>query len=190
MSRSTTFAFARLAVAALVGLGALAAAPSAGAQEPAPTTTNPVLVPGETTPTTRAPSGGTPAPTSTTEADDGGGLLDLDLDANEKVWIIVGGLVVIAVVMAVLTVVYWRHTRPDRSGEPEAKETRAERRARKREAKAAARDPFVEDEAVGEEPEPVEGPLDLDALLGGPEPSRSVFGDVAEGPGDDEERRR
>ena len=38
----------------------------------------------------------------------------LDLDANEKVWVIVGGLVAIAVLMMVLTVIYWRHTKPDR----------------------------------------------------------------------------
>ncbi len=81
-------------------------------------------------------------------ADDEGGVLDFDLDANEKVWIIVGALVAVALLLLVLTIVYWRHTKPDRSeaadttqrpGEPQGGEAPAQGRA--------ARTPSADDDA-------------------------------------------
>jgi len=184
-----------LAATALVGALLVGTATAAWAQDPVPTTTptptSGVLVPGTTAPpssttaTTQAP----PAE----DADDDGGLLDLD--ANEKVWVIVGALVAIAVLMMVLTVVYWRHTKPDRSPKQdrrieraERKEAKAERKDEKRQRRAARRDPFGSgddeddeaDEGGGEARRSSDGPMDLDAILGSPDPSRSVFGPTEE----------
>ena len=101
----------RRALAALALAAGLTFFSGAGASAQVPTTAVPgVLVPGDTTASTVAPT------TTTTEApavaDDG--LLDFDFDANEKVWIIVGALVAVAILLLVLTIVYWRHTKPDR----------------------------------------------------------------------------
>ena len=115
-------------------------------------------------PTTRAPA-----------ADDSGGLLDFDFDANQKVWIIVGALVAVALLLLILTIVYWRHTKPDRSAAVAGDKT--SRKMEKRRQKAAAKDPFAQstqDEAPPRDP--TSGPIDLDGLLGTPDPARSVFG--------------
>ena len=189
---------ARRAVAGLVLALTLLLAGPVAAQE-VPTTTSGVLVQGDPTATTQpaAPAGtggaGTTT-TSTTEApEEDGGLLGLDLDANEKVWIIVGGLVLVAILLSVLTVVYWRHTRPDRTGV----ETRAERRERQRQEKADAKAAKAQAGAagtavVGDELPEVEhgvdaqqgtaGPVDVDELLAAPDPSRSVFGEPDDTP--------
>jgi hypothetical protein len=172
----------RRALAALVLTGALGIVGAGTAAAQDPTTVPPtsgVLVPGTT-----APPSTTPASTTTTEApaEDEGGLLDLD--ANEKVWVIVGGLVGIAILMMVLTVLYWRHTRPEhpkqdrRIDRVERKEAKAERKDEKRRRRAAGKDPFTDD---GDDGPPPAGPLDLDAILGGPDPARSVFGSSEEG---------
>lgn len=162
-----------LALSATVGLGLGIAGPAAAQ---VPTTTTPgVLVPGPSTASTVPPT--TAPPTTAPAADDGGGLLDFDFDANQKVWIIVGGLVAVALLLLVLTIVYWRHTKPDRSQAVDRSEGRAARKEEKRRRKAAAKDPF--DEPVTDEPaprDPTTGPLDLDELLGTPDPARSVFG--------------
>ena len=108
-----------------------------------------------------------------------GGFLGLGLDANEKVWIIVGGLVVIALVLLVLTVIYWRHTRPGRRSEDDPSDPvddRSSGREKKRRRRAEAKDPSGD---AGEEDgprDPSSGPLDLDGLLGAPDPGRLVFG--------------
>jgi len=163
---------AAVALTATLGLGLGVAAPVAAQ---APTTTTPgVLVPGPSTASTVPPT--TVAPTTTAPgADDG--LLDFDFDANQKVWIIVGGLVAVALLLLVLTIVYWRHTKPDRSAAVGRREGRATRKEEKRRRKAEAKDPFsetVEDDAPPRDP--TTGPLDLDELLGAPDPARSVFG--------------
>ena len=134
--------------------------------------TSGVLVPGSTAPPTSA----APASTSTTQApadEEGDGFLDLD--ANEKVWVIVGALVGVALLMLILTIVYWRHTKPDRSV-LNRKPTRAERKEQKRSRKTAKKDPFADDPEIVSPDEPPPGPMDLDDLLGSPDPSRSVFG--------------
>ncbi len=193
-------AVTRRALVGLVLIGALALGIGgvASAQEPPPTSG--VLVPGTTTPSvTTPPSSTSQAPAAEDEADEDS---LLDLDANEKVWVIVGGLVAIAIVMMVLTVIYWRHTKPERPKQDrridraERRAEKAERKDEKRQRKAASRDPFVDDdtdldalidevddekdepdEADGEDEDPLpEGPLDLEGLLGAPDSSRSVFG--------------
>ena len=164
---------AAVALTATLGLGLGVTAPVAAQ---APTTTTPgVLVPGPSTASTVPAT--TAAPTTTTPAADDGGLLDFDFDANQKVWIIVGGLVAVALLLLVLTIVYWRHTKPDRSAAVGRREGRATRKEEKRRRKAEAKDPFsetVEDDAPPRDP--TTGPLDLDELLGAPDPARSVFG--------------
>jgi hypothetical protein len=168
-----------------------------------PTTTSGVLVPGDPTATTQppAPAGGGGAGTTTTSTtevpEEDGGLLGLDLDANEKVWVIVGGLVLVAILLSVLTVVYWRHTKPDHTGI----ETRTARKQRKRQEKADAKAAKADAKATGpavvgddllgvedevddrvEVGEGTEGPVDVDELLAAPDPSRSVFGDPDDTP--------
>lgn len=162
---------AALALTAALGLGL-----GAPAAAQVPTTTTPgVLVPGSTVATTVPPTTAAPAPTDA--ADDEGGVLDFDLDANEKVWIIVGALVAVALLLLVLTIVYWRHTKPGRSVAADNGDDRASRKEAKRERKAERKDPFRSDEAGDQPPEdPNAGPLDLDELLGSPDPARSVFG--------------
>lgn len=68
-------------------------------------------------------------------------------DENRKIWLVVGGLVVVALGLSVLTVRYWRHTKPsapapdpapDKATEPVA-EGRKDRRARRREEATAGR---------------------------------------------------
>jgi Domain of unknown function (DUF3827) len=158
---------------------ALTAALSLGVGAPAaaqvPTTTIPgVLVPGVTTASTAPTTTAAPAATSTPAAADDG-LLDFDFDANQKVWIIVGALVAVALLLLVLTIIYWRHTRPDRSAAVGPDKT--SQKMEKRRQKAAAKDPFAEPTVDAAPPrDPVAGPLDLDELLGTPDPGRSVFG--------------
>ena len=151
-------AVTRRALVGLVLIGALALGIGgvASAQEPPPTSG--VLVPGTTTPSvTTPPSSTSQAPAAEDEADEDS---LLDLDANEKVWVIVGGLVAIAIVMMVLTVIYWRHTKPERPKQDrridraERRAEKAERKDEKRQRKAASRDPFVVDDDA-----------DLDALI-------------------------
>ena len=108
----------RLILLALVVVAALGWGTHATAQE-TPTTTAPgappeLLVPGDTTPATTAAPTQESVPTVTVpEAGDDSG--DGGLDASTKVWLIVIGLVLVAAVTAVLTVLYWRHTRPSRA---------------------------------------------------------------------------
>jgi hypothetical protein len=179
-------ALAGLALAAMLVLGGGTAA---WAQDPTATTVPPtsgVLVTG----TTVAPTSTPASTTSTTAApeDDEGGFLDLD--ANEKVWVIVAALVGVAIVMMVLTVLYWRHTRPGRGDlqdkritKAERKTEKAERKDEKRRRRAVSKDPFVDgpDDALVP-PDPADGPMDLEELLGEPDPSRSVFGSADEDP--------
>lgn len=164
---------AALALTGALGLGIGLGAP-ATAQVP-PTTTPDVLVPGSTVAPTAPPT--TAAPAATAPADDDGGIFDFDFDANEKVWIIVVALVAVALLLVVLTVVYWRHTRPDRFAAVDTGGDRASRKEEKRQRKAAKKDPFRADDAEHGPPgDPTTGPLDLDELLGAPDPARSVFG--------------
>jgi hypothetical protein len=210
-SAAPTLTRRALAALALVGALGIGGAGAAWAQDPTATTvpvtpTSGVLVQGgPTTPTTTPSSTSTSQAPADDDADDDGGLLDLD--ANEKVWVIVGALVAIALLMMVLTVLYWRHTKPDkvkqdrRITRAEKKADKRERKAEKRERKAAGKDPFVEDveiddfsdlrdddefEADDGPPAHPTGPLDLDSILGAPDPSRSVFGATSE---DDEPDR-
>ena len=160
-----------VALALTVALGLGLAAPVA-AQVP-PTTVPGVLVPGPSTAPTVPP---TTAPAATT-VPAGGGVLDFDFDANEKVWIIVGALVAVALLLLVLTIVFWRHTKPDRSVAVDTGGDRASRKEEKRQSKAEKKDPFRDDDAGDGPPrDPAAGPLDLDELLGTPDPARSVFG--------------
>ncbi len=175
----TRRALVALTVAGVLTLGGTAAA---WAQDPPVTTPSSILVPGTTAPSTTAPA---TTPTSEAPAEDPvqdeGGFFDFD--ANEKVWIIVGGLVAIAVLMMVLTVLYWRHTKPDRPAKGE-RTSRAERKRDKRLRKAARKDPWTDDdgdEDGDDEPAQPSGPLDLDELLAAPDSDRSVFGATDEG---------
>jgi hypothetical protein len=167
----------RRALVALALVGGLTLFSGVGASAQVPTTTVPgVLVPGGTTAPTVAPT-----TTTTTEApasaDAGGGLLDFD--ANEKVWIIVGALVAVALLMLVLTIIYWRHTKPDRP-KADKRIERAERKEQKQRRKAASEDPSADepDEVSDDDGPPgsPSGPLNLDELLAAPDPARSVFG--------------
>jgi len=163
---------AAVALTATLGFGLGVVTPAAAQ---GPTTTTPgVLVPGPSTASTVPPT--TVAPTTTAPgADDG--LLDFDFDANQKVWIIVGGLVAVALLLLVLTIVYWRHTKPDRSAAVDRREGRSARKEAKSRRKAEAKDPFRETVDADAAPrDPTTGPLDLDELLGSPDPARSVFG--------------
>ena len=162
-----------LALTATLGLGLGLAGPAVAQ---VPTTTSPgVLVPGPSTATT-VPA--TTAPPATTEPASDDGLLDFDFDANEKVWIIVGALVAVALLLLILTIVYWRHTKPNRSAAADTGGSRrATRKEEKRRRKAEAKVPSRDDDADEAPPrDPATGPLDLDELLGAPDPARSVFG--------------
>ena len=130
-----------------------------------PTTTVPgVLVPGDTTATTVAPT------TTTTEApaaaDDG--LLDFDFDANEKVWIIVVALVAVALLLLVLTIIYWRHTQPDRP-KADRRIERAERKEQKQRRRASGKDTAATRCRAGR---PRGHPVGTDGPRRGPEQSR------------------
>ena len=161
-----------VALTAALGLGLGGAVPAAAQ---VPTTTIPgVLVPGPSTASTVPPT--TAAPTTTAAPADEGGVLDFDFDANQKVWIIVGALVAVALLLLILTIVYWRHTKPDRSGAVERGEGRAARKEAKRRRKADGKDPFSDAVVDDVPPRDPTGPLDLDELLGTPDPARSVFG--------------
>jgi hypothetical protein len=151
----------------------MASAGPASAQVPT-TTTPQVLVPGTTAPPTPSTTAG-PTTTSAPDEADEGGLLDLD--ANEKVWIIVVALVGVAVLLLVLTVLYWRHTKPDRPKE-DRQAARAERKEQKRRRKADKEILVVDEvaEADAAPRDPASGPMDLDEILGSPDPARSVFG--------------
>jgi hypothetical protein len=77
---------------------------------PAPPTTG-ILVPGETTtvvPTTAPSAPTSPRPEPQSQED------NQDSDAGRTVWMAIIGLVVVAVLILVLTVLYARHTRPSR----------------------------------------------------------------------------
>jgi hypothetical protein len=194
-----------LAAATLVGALVLGVGSVAGAQEVPPATTVPggsILVPGTTVATTAPPATSEAPAEEEADEDDGDGnsFFDTDFDANEKVWIIVGALVAVAILMLVLTVIYWRHTRPDgaikqdrRIDKAERREEKAARKDEKRRRKAADRDPFTQDDGAhdsttdeppaGDAPSASrhpEGPMDLDGILGRPEASRSVFGEPPE----------
>lgn len=67
-----------------------------------------VLVPG-TTPTTTATSAGADTQVDQTPAAD-----TSNPDASRTVWVAIGGLGVVALLILVLTIIYARHTRPDR----------------------------------------------------------------------------
>ena len=111
--------------------------------------------------------------------DAGDGLLDFHFDANEKVWIIVGALVAVALLLLVLTIIYWRHTKPDRP-KADKRIERAERKEQKRRRKATGEDPFAEEADEGPDDDgsagTPSGPIDLDEVLAPPDPARSVFG--------------
>ena len=162
---------ARRALAALVLIGGLSFSVAAGASAQVPTTTVPgVLVPGDTTATTVAPTTTTEAPAA---ADDG--LLDFDFDANEKVWIIVAALVAVALLLLVLTIIYWRHTQPDRPKADRSIE-RAERKEQKQRRRASGKDTAATDSEPDGPAGTPSAPMDLDEVLSSPDPARSVFG--------------
>ncbi len=158
-------------VLAALAMAAMLVAPAMAEAQEVPTTTVPeLLVPGDTTPTTAG--GGAPATTTTeTPATDDGGLFH-DVDANTKVWIIVGGLVTVAVLIAILTIIYWRHTRPA----PVDADAEGGRRPSRRERRKAKKLGQGQDDAA-------KPPLDLDDLLARPDPARSVFATDPEKPG-------
>lgn len=94
----------------LVTLSCFGASPASAraAQDPGVSTTTPVDSP------TTAASGGpgsTEAPTSTTEPAAGGGSRRV-ADENRKIWVVVAGLIGVAVALSLLTFRYWRQTRP------------------------------------------------------------------------------
>jgi hypothetical protein len=109
-----------------VGLGgvgarsAQAASPGRPVQEESTTTTRPeLLVPGPAVATTTS----TAASASTSTTDAAGGFFDdvradiRDMVADETgrtVAIAIGGLVLVALILAILTIRYWRKTRPVR----------------------------------------------------------------------------
>ena len=160
----------RRALAALALVAGLTFFSGAGASAQVPTTTVPgVLVPGDTT----APSVATTTTTTEAPAVADDGLLDFDFDANEKVWIIVGALVAVAVLLLVLTIIYWRHTKPDRP-KADRRIERAERKEQKQRRRAANKD---ETDTDGDGPAGTpSAPMDLDEVLSTPDPARSVFG--------------
>lgn len=93
---------------------ALAAAPG---QEDSTTTRPEILVPGPTVASTTTVA----APTTTTEASSSLGRWARDMLADETgrtVAIAIAGLLVVAVLLAILTVRYWRRTRPVRAEVP------------------------------------------------------------------------
>lgn len=114
-----------LVLAAAIALGAGGAAAS-NAQFPPETTVPPVfptettLDPGATVPTTGVlVPGTTPTTTATTAAaatqvDQTPTADTTNPDASRTVWFAIGGLGVVALLILVLTIVYARHTRPDR----------------------------------------------------------------------------
>jgi lysylphosphatidylglycerol synthetase-like protein (DUF2156 family) len=162
----------RRALAALALTAGLTFSVAAGASAQVPTTTVPgVLVPGDTTATTVAPT------TTTTEApaaaDDG--LLDFDFDANEKVWIIVVALVAVALLLLVLTIIYWRHTQPDRP-KADRRVERADRKEQKQRRRASGKDTAATDAEPDRPADTPSAPMDLDEVLSTPDPARSVFG--------------
>ena len=120
----TTLRAAAAALALAAGLVLLGATAWAGNAQIPPTT-----VPGFPTATT-VPGGGVLVPSTTvaagtattvaagstatsTAADDGGGD-DGDPNAERTVWFAIAGLGVVALLIIILTVIYARHTRPDR----------------------------------------------------------------------------
>jgi lysylphosphatidylglycerol synthetase-like protein (DUF2156 family) len=162
----------RRALAALALMAGLVFLVGAGASAQVPTTTVPgVLVPGDTTATTVAPT------TTTSEApaaaDDG--LLDFDFDANEKVWIIVAALVAVALLLLVLTIIYWRHTKPDRP-KADRRIARAERKEQKQRRRASSKEAAATDAELDGPAGTPSAPMDLDEVLSSPDPARSVFG--------------
>jgi hypothetical protein len=88
------------------------AGPAAARRQQETTTTRPeVLVPGPTV----QPTSTTLAPTTTTEPSSSIGRWARDMLADETgrtVAIAIGGLVLVALALAILTVRYWRRTRP------------------------------------------------------------------------------
>ena len=110
----------------MVGAAALVACllvvgpgPDAGAQEGSTEPSVPeLIVPGAPTVTT-APTGAGAAPSSTTApapADSGSEVqpsrADDGLAASTKVWIIIAGLVAVALLVLLLTIFYWKRTKP------------------------------------------------------------------------------
>ncbi len=82
------------------GLLAIDAAAASPAQDPS-------------TVTTAVDPSAEPVP-STTEAPTGGAGSRRVADENRRIWVVVAGLVAVAVALAWLTIRYWRHTRPVR----------------------------------------------------------------------------
>ena len=103
-------AAALVVVLATFGAGTAGRAGAVGAQDPAiPTTsgafgTEPAVVPGAST-TTTVPSDDTSSPTAS------GRSSEIDSE-NRRIALIVGGLVVVALALVLLTIRYWRATRP------------------------------------------------------------------------------
>ncbi len=93
----------------MICAGAGSAVPSAVAQT---SSTDASVEP----PDTLAPSETTEAPTTTADGDGGG--FDEGLSAGTVVLLVVGGLVVVAIALSVLTWRYWRATSPRRRSAP------------------------------------------------------------------------
>jgi hypothetical protein len=106
LARSLIVASA-LACGILVGSLGAAAASARPAQDPGVTTTS---LPGATTSTTAATS---PSTTTTTAASD---TTDADADnvadEDRKIWLVVAGLVTVALALTALTIRYWLRTKP------------------------------------------------------------------------------
>ena len=152
-----------IAGAALVGAGSA----GAGVVDPSVTTVPELLVPGDTTPTTvadeptedQAPEESGP---TTTESDSGS--VDEGLSASTKGWLIIAGLVGVAFLILVLTIIYWRHTSPKRVV------------AREAAARAAAPDPDPPPSAVNTPSPAPPGEPYADIRIDRPQsPETSVF---------------
>lgn len=100
------------AVVALMSLFGAAAASGRPIQDPNSTT---VAVDGSST---TLPGTTTPAPATTPLASTGGDAGSTEpggrrvADENRKIWVVVAGLIIVAIALSLLTIRYWRRTRP------------------------------------------------------------------------------
>lgn len=107
-----------LVMLALVVVGTLLAAPTSAVARPAqdPDTSTTAGFPVETTTTvvvtTTAPAPTTASTTTASEPSTSSPSRTRVADENRKIWLVVAGLVAVAIALTLLTIRYWRHTRP------------------------------------------------------------------------------
>ncbi|CAN5576145.1 hypothetical protein BH10ACT1_BH10ACT1_37500 [soil metagenome] len=93
----------------LVGGGAV---PAAAAPRQDPTATTALDPTATTAPTATGLAPTTTAAVTTTTAAAGGPDTDKVAEEDRKIWLVVGGLVAVAIALLLLTIRYWRHTKP------------------------------------------------------------------------------